>query len=277
MASLHQPVIEAAGSGLARPQGWSRRRWGWAVVAALGVQLGLVWLLGERPQLRRLPQDFGLQISLAAEPDSARQLARLPLREEPTLFALPALHGFSGRAWMTAAPLGYEPEAWTEPMRWLEVEPERLGLGFGALVAASARAPLLVAEKPLPGLIGAELPVPGVPVRTQSVVRLSGGLAQRRLLEPLGVPSWPHPDILSNTVVQVWVDGAGWVLSATVLHGSGSAQADQFALRLALSARFEPAKAEPGSEGTLGLTDGRLIFLWHTVPPATEPRASLPP
>lgn len=269
--------LSAGGSAHVRPPGWSRRRWGWALAAAVGAQVGLIWLLGERPQPTRPTPDFGLQISLAAEPDSARQLVRLPQRMEPTLFALPALEGFSGRAWMRAAPVRYEPEPWTEPMRWLEVEPERLGVGFGALVAASARAPLLVADKPLPRLIGAELPLAGVPVRTQSMVRLSGGLAQRRLAEPLVMPSWPHPDILSNTVVQAVVDAAGWVISATVVQSSGSPQADQFALRQTLHARFEPAVAEAGAEGPRALTQGRLTFLWHTVPPSNETAAPRAP
>jgi hypothetical protein len=244
---------------------------------ALVVQLGLIWLLGERPKPRRLPPEFGLGIWLVPEPTGGISLAQGLGWADPTLFALPALKGFSGRAWMVVRPLEYEPEPWSEPWGWLSLDVGRLGLGSGALLAASARAPLLVADKPLPRLIGAERPVPAVSTRTQSVVRLDGLLAQRRWLDPVVPPSWPHPDVLSNTVVQATVEAGGWVISAVVLQSSGSAQADEFALRQTLQARFEPVAARALTGLDSGLTQGLLIFQWHTVPPTNGlPGSSTP-
>ena len=70
-------------------------------------------------------------------------------------------------------------------------------------------------------------------LQDQSVLQLEDGLAQRRLLTPLQLKPWSNPDILTNSVVQVVVDAEGRPVSLTLLSGSGSAAADQYALEQA--------------------------------------------
>jgi len=89
-------------------------------------------------------------------------------------------------------------------------------------------------------------------------------LAARRLLTALDLPSWPHSDILTNTVVQVVVDADGDTLSSTPLKSCGLSEADQFALKTAASARFLSAR-KPG-QPAVPLSWGKMIFQWHTVP-----------
>jgi TonB family protein len=104
----------------------------------------------------------------------------------------------------------------------------------------------------------------------QSTLLLEGDLARRRLITPLTLRSWPNPDILTNTVVRIAVDAEGRPVSPTLLSGSGSSEADQYALEQARAARFEPVRrnpAETAPRSTTPLSWGRLVFRWQTLPP----------
>lgn len=274
--SSESALVPASGTSLRSPR-WTARRWAWALVLSLGIQVALLFYLGQRPKRPPPPPGFGADISLAADPWSAEQLARLPTLSDPTLFALPSQHGFSGKAWLSFAPLAHEPAPWTEPPCWLGVSTQELGRVFSALLATNARAPLLVADKPMPRLVGADVPVPSLPLRSRSALRLTGDLAHRRLLAPLELPPWPHTDILSNSVVQALVDADGRVLTTTLRQGSGSAEADQHALRQATGARFEPSPRDASGAAQANLARGRLVFQWHTVPPAATNTPSMAP
>ena len=85
-------------------------------------------------------------------------------------------------------------------------------------------------------------------------------------MRPPHLPSWPASDLLTNSVVQVWVDADGQSLSpALLLPGSGSREADQLAIKLSRTARFAPLPSNRAE-----LTPGTLIFEWHTVPPTNS-------
>jgi TonB family protein len=227
----------------------------------------LLFYLGERPSPLPPPVRFGARLHLAADPWTTERVAGLPALSDPTLFALPTRHGFSGGAWLDFAPLRFAPWQWTEPPPWLTVQTQALGRGFAALVSLNTANPLRVADKPMPRVVGLAAPVPAVPLRNRSELRLSGDLAGRRLLEPIALPAWPHTDLLSNSVVQVVVDGEGRVLAATLLSGSGRADADEYAVRAATAARFEPEQRGAMPAGSEVVVRGRLTFQWHTVPP----------
>jgi hypothetical protein len=68
------------------------------------------------------------------------------------------------------------------------------------------------------------------------------------------------------------VNSKGEPVSVTILSGSGSKAADDFALQQGASLRFEPFPDAPaqGSAGSSrrssGLLSGQLIFEWHTLP-----------
>jgi len=246
---------------------WSPRRWGYAVAASWLIQLALLFYLGERPKRPAPRERFGASIELAADAWAAEQLGQLPTLSDPTLFALPSRQGFSGRAWLTFAPLQHHTAEWAEPPAWLELETQQLVRAFYEYVATNAPGPLLVADKPLPRMGWVGTPVPSVPLRDRSECHTEGGLAGRPFLTPLDLPSWPYGGILSNSVVQALVDREGRTLSATLLPpGSGLPEADQYAVQVAAGARFRAWPLPAGEDRFQPLAWGKLIFRWDTIP-----------
>jgi hypothetical protein len=248
---------------------WSRRRWAAAIPLALVAQLALVFWAGDKSNVAPRPADQEPQVLLA--PAFAGGLAEV---ENPTLFARANRHGFSGQAWPRVSLPQYQPAAWTEPPRLLQLDAARLTGGLRELLRSNAPPPFEIAAKPEPRLSRDQIPDPASSLPTQSVLRVAGGLAGRQLLANLALPSQPHGDLLTNSVVQVIVDADGWTRSATLLSSCGSAGVDQQAIGLAKAARFESLRLR-GPERTNppvpALSVGSLVFQWHTVPlPATN-------
>ena len=108
-------------------------------------------------------------------------------------------------------------------------------------------------------------------------MHFEGDLAARHLLSTFDLPSWPHNDLVSNSVVQLVVDAEGIPFSVTLLERSGHAAADRYALNEARRARFEPLDPTDQSQAR-DLVWGTLIFQWHTVPapPSSPPAESKP-
>ena len=244
---------------------WTRRQWLYAVGLALVAQAGLIWLLGERPRLPTEPVVFATSINMIAEPF---RVERLTL-DDPAQFALPNLRSFSRGAWLTFAPGTYEMADWIEPPRWLKLDVEKLGESFSGFVSSNVTAPLLMADKAMPSLTVAEAYAKSDAAPGKSDLRFEGELARRPLLEPLLLPAWPNTDILMSTVVQLMVDGDGRTLSATLLESSGLTEADDFALKAATAARFQPVtRSSLPSSSSSQLFWGKMIFQWHSLAPS---------
>jgi hypothetical protein len=109
-------------------------------------------------------------------------------------------------------------------------------------------------------------------LKQRSAVQVQGPLVSRHWLNaPAILRSWPAPDLLTNSLIQVWADADGQILSAALMPpGSGLKAADQRALELARSARFAPVTRHDGS-----LTPGLLIFEWLTLPETNAPPVNL--
>ena len=240
---------------------WPRRRWGLTVLAVFAGQLGLIFWLSDRAPFRVLPAAGGPTLRLAG-PGSAELLAL----EDPTLFALPHRQGFAGQAWLI--PTWTTNRSFSSPDQpaWLQLEPLELGAAFNQFVATNRLDALLVFAPPEPALVFPEL-APGVSSATSSVLKITGSLAERKLLTPLVLSSQTNTDLLTNSVVQMVVDPEGKPWSWTLLSGSGSPYADQQALELARNARFNSVERglKPGAPA-LGLAWGQLIFEWNTLP-----------
>src|SRR5262249_12397276 len=106
------------------------------------------------------------------------------------------------------------------------------------------------------------------PIATASKFHIEGPLKNRRLLNPLPLPSWTNADLLTNSVVQIQVDPRGETISA-VLLSSRRTDADRLALDLARRARFEPilpVGPERSKTSALELTAGTIVFEWQTLP-----------
>jgi len=243
---------------------WPRHRWWGVVLLLLVIQVGLVFWLGDRslPIVRKAAMSPAL--ILAQElPEELLTLS------DPTLFAWANQHGFSGAAWLKLPPQNYRLADWTEPPRWLPLSVADLGNTFHRFVQTNLSSSFPIAVRPESRFTAAELPLPISSLATRSSLRVEGELAARHLLTQFDLPSQPHPDILTSSIVQVLVDAEGRTISATLLSGSGSREADQRALNLARTARFNSllvSGPDRLAEGVAPLSWGQLIFGWHTTP-----------
>ena len=265
---------------------WSKRRWFVTIGLFLAAQLAVIFYLGERPH--ELARAFRSRTKLYAAVDdwSARQIAALPTLDDPTLFALPSVHGFSGKAWLRLPLLDYRLSEWSEPPTYLALNRDHLAQR--SFANTNELPPVTLIAKPIADLLTLQLAIPPVNVRTASTLHIEGTLRNWRLVEPLRLPSWPHEDLLADTVVQLVVNERGETISTVLLASSTSRNADDFALQFAASARFEPLAGGPksasadksGSEdarATRRYSSGRFVFQWHTVPlPETNTASTRP-
>jgi len=260
-------------SALVEPRPWSPRRW-WGMVALVFiVQLGLIFWLGSTVPIRPRPAAQDLTFRFAGT--TAAELLALT---DPTLFALPHQQNTAVPAWPKTPRPEYHFSQWPASTNQFLPALGHAGSAFSRLVETNDFAALQLPARPHSTPTLPDLPPPAVSAG-QSVLQLEGGLAGRRLLAPLELKSWPHPEILASSVVEVVVDAAGRPVSVRLLSGSGSPAADQNALERAKAARFEPAdrnQARAGAGPTAQLNWGRMTFRWHTVPaqPAGNPAAS---
>lgn len=246
-------------SGTLEARTWSRRRW-WSVVALiLAAQALLIFFLEARSPV-------GPRKPALASP-SIRWLNEVSLRSlavsDPTLFVLPHREGFSGEGWLnrTYTPTFLAP-SWTEPPRLLKLSADTLGASFKQFIAANSSPPFQVVPKREPSLSIPErifLPTPP-PVTTAEI---HGPLHERRLLTPLKLEPWPSADLLTNSIVQVLVNDRGYVLSTMLRQSSGFKPADDRALEMSKTARFEPLPKN-------NLALGTILFEWPTAPPVTN-------
>ena len=243
---------------------WSRRRWWGLVALVFGVQVGLVFWLGDTSPIRPQPAAPAFTLKLAGSAS-----AELLALNDPTLFALPHRQGSDGLA-PQRTPRPESPSIpWPEPTNSFLMAVDQLGTVFSGFVKTNEfNSPQLPANpKPILSLPNI-LPL-GVSAE-QSTLRLEGDLAQRRLVASLPLRSWEKPDILSNSVVRIAVDAEGRTISPTLASGCGSREADLYALDQARAARFEPVRRNPAEtvrNPTADLSWGRMIFRWHTLPP----------
>jgi len=247
------------------PLGWSRVRWWTTIFFVAAAQVAAIALLSKREAMVPRRPDFITTFRLAGNPPPGSPLAEWLKIEDPTLLALPDPRGFSGAAWMRVPPVRHEFRDWTEPSRWLALPAAELGAAFAELTRTNLAGPPLLPDKPAPRL--SAVPLSPVPLRVKSTFRIEGDLARRELATPLEIPSLPHGDILTNTVVQVCVGQAGLVFSPVPLSSSGSKTADQTALDLVKAIRFTsvaPSDSSSSRDRT-ALTWGKIIFQWHTL------------
>jgi hypothetical protein len=260
-------------AGLARtePPGggsWTRNRWFTLIALVFAAHVLLLFAFGGRKQIVARAVTNVPALNLA---DNSSEWLAL---NDPTLFALPHQKDFASAIWLPAHVLEPPSFRWTEPPRWLPVSADELGLAFNQFMQTNRFAGFeLQLKSPV------KLSAPGLPIEPAlaqtSTLQIQDGLAQRRLLDPINLPSLPYANVIAPSKVQVLVDAAGNVISTVLLppdSGFTAAdqydQADQRALELARAARFAPSSR---------LTVGRMIFKWHTVPPpATNAPAASP-
>ena len=249
---------------LVEPRPWSRRRW-WSMVGLIfGLQLALIFWLGETSLVRSRPPAPGLTLKVAGSAS-----ADLLALRDPTLFALPRQQGMPVPTSLRTPQPDFHAFAWPEPTNHPHLAIDQLGAAFNRFVETNAFDPLPLPAKSLPELTLPELPPLAISA-ARTTLRLEWDQSPRRLLTPLELRSQENPEILTNSMVQIVVDAEGRPTSVTLLSGSGSKSADQQAFEQANAARFEPLNRNPAGtppSPVAALTWGRMIFQWHTLPP----------
>ena len=242
------------------PSSWKAQGWLAAVAAIFLLQFLFIYFLSARSHgSTRLPSTpFLLQISSA--PLTEANFSKVFLASDPALFALPGTHGFSGAAWLKNPVRSYDAGnlfEQKEPPFWLTLNVGQLGNGINQFVRTNTVAPMLRAEDSAPR-IQTRLLIVADETKTNSQLRIEGELAARQLLSSQELASWPHTNILSNTVAQVAVNQNGLVILSRLLWKSGSEQADRSAMETARQFQFVRDKRP--------IVWGNLIFDWHTLP-----------
>jgi hypothetical protein len=252
---------------------WSARRFYYATLVAFILQVSLVWFLADRPKPAQPPEVFQTRVQLATVTWPTQDWQNQLHPADSVFIPLPNQHGFSGDAWLRFRPLAYVPENWHDSEVWLAPDTRNLGTAFQKLAAREGGTPTHVGGRPILPLAGDELVAPNLLLPTRSELDIEGDLAGRKLQLWSALPSWPHHDILTNTVIQVAVQADGLVFSAALLLPCGLPEADAFALSQARAAHFvpEPSSAAPSEPGVAPLTFGLLVFRWHSDPLPPQP------
>lgn len=166
---------------------------------------------------------------------------------DPLIFAGAHPRGFSAHAWLDRPRMDYAQTNRPVAPRFLAyarpAEQQKTELA----------APRL--STPLPFL---PLSLQAPPAR--SALMVEGALAERPLLETPALSAQFATDVLSNSVVQLGIQGDGFPISARIISGSGRREADLSALQIANGLRFAP---RPGTS----VQWGQLVFQWFTAEP----------
>jgi hypothetical protein len=250
---------------------WPRRRLYGFITLCFVAQLIFILVFGEHRVPTLKPSAFGTGIHLLADEWSMGQLAAFSELSDPSVFALPSLEGFSRAGWLTYKAPPDEFADQPQAAKWLELDSESLGRDLAAFLATNTVPPLRIGDEPMPELVGLQ-PRPSAELEfPKSELRIAGALARRKLLTAVELPSWPHTSVLTNSVVRLLVDPDGTPFSTALVSGSGSKDADNFALATAKRLRFKPDRAA----GTV--ISGTANFAWHTAPPAAATNRIISP
>ena len=228
---------------------WSLQRWLMLIALVFVAHLALVSTFGERkpPAPRAVTNVPELKFTTSSEEWLALN--------DPTLFAQPNLAGFAGPAWLEPPHVQFHRQEWTESPRWLELPVTELGGIFSQFMLTNGFVASQFESKP-PARFIAPVALVEPALAKASTMHVEGNLAQRRLLTPISLQSWPDNDVLEPSVVQALVDAKGNVVSVVLLSSGKLDAANQRALELVRAARFAPSS---------GFTIGKLVFDWHTV------------
>jgi hypothetical protein len=263
-------------------QKWTRVQWLAAIAIVFALHVTLIYIFGARKPITPVPVKDAPSMALTGE--STDNLSYL----NGTLFALPDRDGFSGLMWATP-PLSFHQQDWTEAPHWLAnaspLAVNELGDAFRHYIQTNHFAKTTFEFNQSP-LLTVPVIKPQPILEQESTLQVAGDIANRPLLTPVKLPSWPSSDVIAPSVVQVLVDAAGSVVSATLLPPVNSwepsavrdtveplpardAEADARAVDIARNMRFAPLTLHgenPGFQPLTHLAVGQLIFNWQVVP-----------
>ena len=253
----------------ASPQFWI---WGFVFLFLLHA-FAIFWFAERRASLPawQKPSAF---LYLSSDSAIDRRVGELAGFHDPTLFALPHAHGFSGGAWLNFHPQTPTVENSSSPPSWLALSPEQLGdaLNEYARTNRPSEEQLLAS---LRATRTVEVRIPDEPAITNTILRVEGPLASRRVTSLPLLPGAPYTDVLRATAVAVSVNGDGIVETASLAEESGLGTADARAVELARLVQFEPVPVPDARiRASASPTFGRLFFTWHIVSPTNGTRVT---
>jgi hypothetical protein len=247
---------------------WTRTRWLAFIALIFAAHVAFIFAFGEKKQI--IPRAV-TNVPVLKLADNSGELLAL---NDPTLFALPNPKDFASAVWLKTPDVKQPSFRFTESPRWLPLAAENSGAVFQQFMQTNSLASHTLDFKPTPELSAPSLSIEPA-LAQNSTMQIEGGLAQRRLVNEINLPSLPYNDVIAPSVVQVLVDAAGNVVSAVLLPSENSLEAaghydaaDQRALELARRLRFSPAAQ---------LTFGEIIFNWHTVPTTATNEPAISP
>jgi hypothetical protein len=254
-------------AGVEAVPAWSRRRWAAAILFVATIHLLLV-LAFSHPPLRQQRVAEATRVIL---PEGMPPV--LQTLTDPTLLALGGQKSFSA-IWLEVPELEPVQTRWEKPPQWLGLASEDLGGQFLAFAQSNAVALYGSAFKTRPETVPESPRAVPEPLRTSSRLQTVGDLAHREVLSAPALPTWPAKNLLVPSRVRVVVNHRGFVTTAILQSGSGSKEADGFAVQQARQVRFAPVRDNANGRQ---LTLGELVFDWHTEPesnsgtPASSP------
>ena len=165
----------------AEPREWSPVRWAVSIALVFGLQVvAIVWLRDQSRHAPRRPESapvFRL---------SGYRSGEMLALEDPTLFALPHLDGFSGKAWIDLPPPPFSEAEGREPELWLTLPVAQLGGAFEEFVRTNPPPPFAAMAAPDPQWVAPRVAL-NPPESGPSRLRTGGDLAGRLLLHAVGV------------------------------------------------------------------------------------------
>ena len=248
--------------------------WIWGFVFLFLLHAFAIFWFAERsaaPPSWQKPPAF---LYLSGDSVMDHRVAELTAFHDPTLFALPHTHGFSGDAWLNFRPQIHSLADTSSAPAWLNLSLAELGgtLDEYARTNRPAEEQLLAS---LRATRTVEVRIPDEQAITNTTLRVEGPLAARRLTSRPLLPSTPSPDLLRATVVAVSVNADCTVETASVAEESGLNTVDARAVELARHIQFEPVPIpDARARAVAAPTLGRLIFTWHIVSPTNASPAT---
>ena len=252
---------------------WRSSRWWLGFVFLVLLQVTLLNRYGSSPTARPGPSSTSpsadrarINIKLDMDMDTKISRERLASIESagPALFSLTHPRGFSGPVWAFKSRVEPPMIEWTENALWLPLDERRLGNTFPSSLR-NQPAPDYRFKTPRTPARFEQLLIHTPLIRTNSRLRVAGPLAQRDILFLPAVPSLQHTNQVGATVIQIAVDADGFPSVLRPKRRSGWPVADEKALALAQSARFE--RIDDVTNET-DLVWGELTFQWHVQHPS---------
>lgn len=258
----------------AAPTSTTFRFWIWGFVFLFLLHAFAIFWFSDRTNVEPLWRKPSAFLYFAGDAEAQQRVQELAALRDPTLFALPHAHGFSGSAWLNFRPTALKLTNGLAPPEWLALPSDHAAESLNDYIATNQPsedqlfASLRATKSP-------EVRIPDEPVFPKTTVRVEGALAARKLLHTPPLPPATNADVLRPTALTLSVNGNGVVETASVAGESGLKAADDQAVEAARLFEFEPLAIRNARERELAPpTVGRLVFTWNVIAPTNAAPAT---